>query len=251
MITENLKKLGLTEYEAKSYLALVKHGAMPGREVARKSAVPPTRVFDALKSLIDKGFVFLLSQKPMIFQAIKAELAVKGLVERQIENLEILEKSIEESVGKLQQPATEEKIEEKILVVSGFEKMFSIVTENTNNAKKELLVFSVGEKIPYSTEIALRKAVKRGLTFRFISSKCDRENIQYLKRLKSIGATIRYYKSENYSISIYDRRIVHIVVKSPSNPKERIMTIFDNKDFAKAMLQWFEITWKKARPVKL
>lgn len=136
MTAENLKKLGLTEYEAKSYLALVKYGAMPGREVARKSAVPPTRVFDALKSLIDKGFVFLLSQKPMIFQAIKAELAVKGLVERQIENLEILEKSIEESVGKLQQPATEEKIEEKILVVSGFEKMFSIVTENTNNAKR-------------------------------------------------------------------------------------------------------------------
>ena len=70
-------------------------------------------------------------------------------------------------------------------------------------------------------------------------------------KLKSIGATIRYYKSENYSISIYDRRIVHIVVKSPSNPKERIMTIFDNKDFAKAMLQWFETTWKKARPIKL
>jgi sugar-specific transcriptional regulator TrmB len=249
MTVEDLKKIGLTEYEAKSYLALVKYGAMQGREIAKKSEVPPTRVFDTLKSLIDKGFVFQISQKPMAFQAVKTEVAVNGLIERRIENLKHLEKSIKESVEKLKKPATEEKIEEKISVVSGFEKMFSLVNRNTNNAKKELLVFSVGEKIPYSTEIALRKAVKRGLKFRFIASRCDKENIPYLKKLKSFGATVRYYRSENYSISIYDRKIVHIVVKSPSNPKERIMTIFDNKDLAKAMFQWFEMMWNKARSI--
>jgi sugar-specific transcriptional regulator TrmB len=250
MKIEDIKRIGLTEYEAKSYVALLIYGSMPGRDVAQRSGVPPTRVFDALKALMDKGFVFLISQKPMMFQAIKPEIAVRSFVDKKVESLEGLKSTTIDLLKMLETSVPEEKVEEKIFVISGFEKMYSVVNANTAGTKKELLVFSVGEKIPYSTETALRKAVKRGVKFRFIASRYDKDNAQYVQRLKSIGASVRYYKAENYSIAIFDKRIVNIVVKSPSNPKERITTIFDNKDLGAAMAQWFENIWKKAKPIK-
>lgn len=247
---ENLKEIGLTGYEAKSYLVLVKYGTMSAREVAKKSGVPPTRVFDTLKLLVDKGFVFLISQKPMVFQAVKPEIAIKGFIERKIKNLENLEKTSLDSLKMLEKPTTGEKIEEKIYVISGFEKMYDAVNTNIDKTKKELLVFSIGEKIPYLTEIAIRKAVKRGVTFRFITSKYDEENVIYLKKLESMGALVRYYKAEDYSIAIYDREIANIVVRGPTDMKERIATFFENKNLAKAFVIWFETIWKKGRPIK-
>jgi sugar-specific transcriptional regulator TrmB len=246
-----LKDIGMTEYEMKSYQALLKYGAMSGRETARKSGVPPTRVFDILRLLEEKGFVFTISQKPMIFQAVKPEIAVSGFVAKKIERLQNAEKSAVESLRLLERPEKEERLQEKIYVISGFEKMFEAVNLNTEKSTKELLVMSVGEKIPYSTEMAIRKAVRRGVKFRFISSRYDKENLVYLRKLQQMGAEVRHYKSENYSISVFDRKIASIIVKSPSNPKERIATFFESKDLAKALVDWFEVMWKKATPVRI
>jgi len=47
-IVEGLRKLGLTEYEAKAYAALVGMGEASAREVHELSGVPRTRIYDIL-----------------------------------------------------------------------------------------------------------------------------------------------------------------------------------------------------------
>jgi sugar-specific transcriptional regulator TrmB len=250
METDALRKLGLTEYEAKSYLALLTYGPMEGRKVAEKSEVPPTRVFDALKSLAKKGFVSITSEKPMMFQAIDTETAVKGFLNEKINSLQSIEKTVIESLKNIKKPLVTEEIKEKVIVTHGFENMFKIATDMFEKAKREMLILSRGEEIPYSYKIAWKKATNRGIKTRFIAQKYDKENIHILKEFKELGATIRYYPSKDYTIAVQDKERVTIIVKNPLNPKDRVVTLFDSKDLAKALADWFEVIWKKAKPIK-
>jgi HTH-type transcriptional regulator, sugar sensing transcriptional regulator len=55
---ERLRQIGLGEYEAKLYLALVKRHPASGYELARASGVPSSKVYEVLARLRDKELVF-------------------------------------------------------------------------------------------------------------------------------------------------------------------------------------------------
>jgi len=251
MATESLRKLGLTEYEAKAYLALLKHGAMKGREVAEKSGVPPTRVFDTLKALANKGFASLISSKPMVFKPVKAEIAIAGLLQEKRNELETIEKSTIESLKNFQLLKQIPGIEEKLIIVSGYEKMYNLANELTNRARREILIMSAGEKTPQSIKVSSKNAIERGTKIKFIATQYNAANIHYLKELKSVGYDIRYYPAKDYSIAIQDRESCIIIIKNPDDPKNRITIFFDSKDFSSVMTEWFKTIWKKAKIVKL
>ena len=54
-IVDGLRKLGLTEYEAKAYATLVGMGEATAREVHELCGVPRTRIYDILRDLDGKG----------------------------------------------------------------------------------------------------------------------------------------------------------------------------------------------------
>lgn len=57
-----LNNADLTAYEAEAYLALVDYGRLPAVDVAKKSDVPTSQVYDTLRSLESKGFVDTIDQ---------------------------------------------------------------------------------------------------------------------------------------------------------------------------------------------
>ncbi|WP_254273151.1 TrmB family transcriptional regulator [Haloarcula marina] len=57
-----LENADLTSYEAEAYLALVDYGRLPAVDVAKKSDVPTSQVYDTLRSLESKGFVETIDQ---------------------------------------------------------------------------------------------------------------------------------------------------------------------------------------------
>jgi len=191
---EKLKRAGLTEYEAKAYLALLTYGVQTGREVAANSGVPPTRVFDTLKSLVDKGLASLIREKPMLFKAIRAEVGLKTLFERQKERIETIEKETLDALKKIKEkPKVKPMIHEKLEVVLGFTQMFAEVVNMFSKAKKEILVFSVGEEIPYSVKLTSRKLISKGVVAKLIVTKCDEENKHILQERKKEGWLLRHY----------------------------------------------------------
>ncbi|USK60790.1 TrmB family transcriptional regulator [Peribacillus asahii] len=56
-IVQQLKKLGFNEYEAKSYVSLVKQGTVTAYQVSKDSGIPRARVYDVLGNLVEKGIV--------------------------------------------------------------------------------------------------------------------------------------------------------------------------------------------------
>lgn len=52
-----LNRIGLTDAEAKVYLALLKTGSMTGYEASKYSSVPRSKIYNVLESLVMKGFI--------------------------------------------------------------------------------------------------------------------------------------------------------------------------------------------------
>jgi sugar-specific transcriptional regulator TrmB len=58
-IVESLKTLGLSEYQAKVYVALVGYGTASASEISTASKVPQNKVYSVLKELEEDGLVFV------------------------------------------------------------------------------------------------------------------------------------------------------------------------------------------------
>jgi len=58
-LLERLREIGLGEYEAKVYLALIRRHPATGYELARASGVPSSKVYEVLGRLQEKEVVFV------------------------------------------------------------------------------------------------------------------------------------------------------------------------------------------------
>jgi sugar-specific transcriptional regulator TrmB len=56
-VVEKLQRVGLTQYEAKAYLALLNTHLSTATKVAEKSGVPRTKIYSVLEALKHKGWV--------------------------------------------------------------------------------------------------------------------------------------------------------------------------------------------------
>ena len=76
---ENLVLLGLKEYEAKIYVALVGLGEANVRRIHEVSGVPRPRVYDVLNELAVKGFINIRQGSPLMYSAVRPDSVVSFL----------------------------------------------------------------------------------------------------------------------------------------------------------------------------
>lgn len=85
-VTE-LSSLGLTTYEARAYLALVRLHASTASDVARLASLPRQRIYDVLDSLIDKGLAATRPGRVARYAATPPERGLERLLARRREQL--------------------------------------------------------------------------------------------------------------------------------------------------------------------
>ncbi|HTX44539.1 MAG TPA: helix-turn-helix domain-containing protein, partial [Methanocella sp.] len=76
---EALKRLGLTEYEAKAYMALNLIGAGTVSDIHLSSGVPRSAVYGALTKLEEKGLIDVEQSKPMRYRSVAPAKAIERL----------------------------------------------------------------------------------------------------------------------------------------------------------------------------
>lgn len=87
-IVDGLRKLGLTEYEARVYATLVGMGEATAREVHEMSAVPRTRIYDILRDLGGKGFVEFVDGSPTYYRAVEPDRLMKRLKDELVASID-------------------------------------------------------------------------------------------------------------------------------------------------------------------
>jgi sugar-specific transcriptional regulator TrmB len=92
------KELGVTEYESKVYISLLRHHPASAYTISQNSDVPHSRVYDVTRRLIKRGFVASTGTKPEMFSPLSPQDLIEKIrkeyqyytseLERRIEEIE-------------------------------------------------------------------------------------------------------------------------------------------------------------------
>lgn len=132
-LIESLKNLGLTSYEAKSYLTLAKYGELTSTDLVKLTGIPQSRIYDVVSSLQRKGLVWVQSGRPMKFRAVEPSIAIKQLVEK-------ITKDSKELIDEISRYSLERKvIEPSLWIIRGKKSIEKWIAKSIAESKKELL----------------------------------------------------------------------------------------------------------------
>ena len=207
-IIESLKDLGLNTYEARVYVALLKHYPATGYEVSKLAEVPQSRTYDTLKVLTQKQIVTSTHEKPITYSPIKPTELTKRFKRRMTSNIEFLEKNL---------PDVKEDYLEPIISISGDNKTHEKLTEIIKNAKKEIYL-EIWSQDFKKIEQDLLDAYNRNVEIRIVGY--DRLQSRfglvfehpYAKKLEN------YFKGRVVVIAVDDKEAFY--GKIPTNPSE-------------------------------
>jgi sugar-specific transcriptional regulator TrmB len=151
---ERLSALGLTTYEAKAYLALIRRGSSTAVEVARVAMLPRQRVYDVLASLVKKRLATTRAGNPVTYAAQEPEVAMERLLAERRDEVRQLELEAEAVVEELT-PAYREGLSktdplEYIEVLRDARAIRERFDEVQSSVEREILVFN---KPPYATPL--------------------------------------------------------------------------------------------------
>ena len=89
-----LGELGLTEYEARCFVALTRVPTATAAQIATLSDVPRSRVYDAVERLHRRGFVDIQQSEPREYRAIAADAALETFRKQHEASLEATEQAL-------------------------------------------------------------------------------------------------------------------------------------------------------------
>ena len=171
-----LMRLGLTEYEARIYIALVKSGPSRAGELSFLSNVPRTKTYGALKELMRKGLVLAIPEKPERYLATSPNETLFPLVERLSQDLRRAEETIQSLALSYESMKYVRKVEPyekgEIWVLKGRSEIYNKLDEMFNNADISIHVTTTSNGIVRSYKSnarALEKCKSKGVKILFIA----------------------------------------------------------------------------------
>ncbi len=132
---ESLRDLGLTEYEAKVYTALVKIRSGTASDIHLVSGIPRSAVYGALNRLEERGIVEVQSSKPMRYRAVPPEIALEKLKDCFVAESENALVALEE----IYQTPKMEAREEAIWTISGVKNVSDKIIEMIRGAQADII----------------------------------------------------------------------------------------------------------------
>ena len=167
MFENELKDLGLTDNEIKIYLTLLKQGTLGPSELAEKTGLHRSYIYDTLERLLEKGIVntMLISEK-------KNYRAVDPKILREIYELKL--KQLDAILPKLSSLASEETAKTNIELHKGKKVWRTLLKSLISDMKKGDLIYLVGINEAFLEEI---EPIYLRQYFTFIKEKGVKEKI--------------------------------------------------------------------------
>jgi len=131
--------VGLSEYEAKVYVSLVKIGTAKARTLSMISGVPRTKVYSVLKKLIDSGLVIEIPEEPRRFAPTPPKTAFGSYLrsyQNMVENLLSIVSSLEEVFKKAKNKGRPQR--GTIWIINGRQEILRKIREMLSKANRSV-----------------------------------------------------------------------------------------------------------------
>lgn len=235
-----LRALGLTEQEARAYLALVAHGELTARDVSMLSGIPYSKVYSALERLKERGWISARPGRPKRYFALPPAEAVRAERLRREAKLKELEAA---AVGELQPLYERSRALERpdIWIIRGREEVLSKIREVLSRASSEVLLAIPSAARPFLAPLqpSIAHLKFSGLDIRILASEDLEEDLKAVRGL----AEIRFKSGMFGGGVIVDEREAVLILVS----RDDVMAIWsDYLELAHVAKVYFEHLWAEA-----
>ena len=253
---DRLVRLGLTSYEARAYVGLIRRDSSSAAEVARVANLPRQRIYDVLGSLVGKGLASTRPGSQVRYAAVAPEMAVERLMARQRATLAELERNAAEVVAGLGpefnagQGHTDPL--EYIEVLRDRGAINERFADLQAQVKREILVFT---KPPYARapqdniegiEI-IPKVVARGIYERSLFD--DSDATEGVHRFVEAGEEARVVDELPLKLVIIDETIVMFGMADPvANSEALTIVVVEHPSLATVLKVAFNAIWDRGEP---
>ncbi len=252
-----LVDLGLSERQAKVYLALLTQKNTTIADLQRSSGVPQTKVYEIVRQLVEMGYC----RKRKVgtkryFEALNPEAVLIPIIKKLEMHLEDTYKLKEELLAVYNSSADRSEPAEFVEILHGKESIHHHYLQLLNNSKSEILGFG---RPPYTCDTAEKIEEQGGAIEQFIARggvsrwvyQLNGENEEWLlpglERLVAGGVQVRIADHLPLKMMIFDAKEVLVAQEDPFVlGRDLTMTIMKQGAIADAYRALFDFVWNQA-----
>jgi len=261
---DSLKKLGLNDYEARGYLALLERRSLTATQISVVSGIPRTKVYDVTESLMKKGLCSLVPGKINKYRALEIDAVAQNLLSENERIFNERKRQIREAAQNLEEQLSaiygdnnqNDDPLEYIEIIKDPYQIHKRFLALVKKAKEEVLVFTKPpfaaspeeseDQLDQETEI-LKKGVKTRSIYE-IAEEDPGWLFEHLKRAVKVGEEARVIAELPMKMAIFDSRIVMYVLEDPLWKQKSFTTqVVEHRALAKALKLLFESLWEQAK----
>ena len=252
-LAERLGHLGLTSYEAKAYIALVRRDSYTAAQVSRMAALPRQRIYDVLGSLVAKGLATSRPGSVVKYAAVAPDLAIERLVEARRSQMLDLEREAAETIAPLAPAYTARQTHtdplEYVELLRDRGAINERFAELQASVRTEILVFT---KPPYATppqenvegiEVTRTHQAKSVYEFSIFD---DPATIEGVRRFIEAGEQARFVDELPLKLVIIDETTVMIGMRDPvAGTTDLTIMVVEHPELASVLKIAFEAVWAR------
>lgn len=245
-----LRPLGLSEYEVRVFLSLVKNGPANYRNIAKESNVPTGKIYQVLSTLRAKGFVEVIQAKPKIYRAIEPKIALRRRLKQLEEDFFELERKIRDELPTLQlQYSLKHDIIRGVLseILVGCNSFAKSIRNTLLKTLDEVLVVTPKFDVKPHEEDVFTRLLERGVSIKVLCSGFEEASEDIVSRLRDLGAQIRVEEAVKDKYYVVDDKSVSTFINSSG---ENICLQIHGTALGRVLKERFEERWEQAREIK-
>ena len=247
-LIRDLKKFGLSEYEAKAYLALTVYGSLTASLISQRSKIPQSKVYEVMKSLISKSLAEIWNTKPQKFKAVEPVHALKKIIEQKKDFIQDLKNKSSLIVNELK-PYNKTK-DYGLWSSKGKRAFLEKAAEMIARAKKfGFATTSRFSRYPILDD-AYKNALKKGIDIKMLgTSDLDAARRARASWYVKQGAQVRILPMDIHSIlGVVDDKEVCVRIDNPIEPD---FIWSNNPAMINIFKTYFEELWERGRVFKV
>ena len=235
---EELKLFNLTEYESKTYIALVARGPSTVKEIRDTAGIPYSREYDILESLEKRGFVESQPGRPKRFKAVDPE----KILERELRKRKKAVRDLLEFTASIRERRIlEEEMENVIWTLRGREKIREKMVELIDAAEREILILGRNPIPTPELEEALRRAKERGVRIKALGVFSGKAK----DVLKRVGAEFYPFNHDHSRFLLVDD---DELILASDDPADYPFALYNrNKSCINLYQNYFRHIWEELR----
>jgi len=239
-VNEALLEIGLNANEAKVYLALLRLGQSKVNDIASKTGLPRTFVYEILKGLISKGLVsYVIISGVRNYEGADPSRLKSFIKEK--------EDKVDKILPELKEIKKETKEKPEVEMYEGKEGLKTILDDilkmKPNSVLYGISSSNIFKYLEYSFPNFIKRRIKGKIFAKIIQEKTP-ELVGFLKELKKTYSEMRYsdvlFPATTF---IYEGKVAFLTMKE----EYLIGILIKDKQLAETELKKFEILWKHVK----